>query len=95
MRQPALPNKAIVDSSRLPFGKPNVKSGFDILTEKLNGLSPLNKLSGGFGYVTDEDNKMIRSIEKVKSGNNVKITLSDGSFSASVQKVQKTRTSEV
>jgi exodeoxyribonuclease VII large subunit len=67
----------------------NVKNRLNILAEKLNGLSPLNKLSGGFGYISDKNNNLINSIEKVKSGNNVSVTLSDGVFWATVDQVHK------
>ena len=37
------------------------------LSDKLNVLSPLNRLSGGYAYVTDENGAPLKSISKVKS----------------------------
>lgn len=49
-----------------------------IFCGRLSGLSPLEKISKGFGFVTDEDGKRIRSAGQVKQGDRVTIRVSDG-----------------
>lgn len=49
-----------------------------IFCGRLSGLSPLEKISKGFGFVTDEDGKRIRSAGQVKQGDKVTIRVSDG-----------------
>ena len=55
-----------------------------LLSERLNAGSPLKKLTGGFGYIS-KNNQALKSAASVKPGDIVKIVLSDGSFSAEVQ----------
>lgn len=49
-----------------------------LLSGQLNGLSPLEKISKGFGFVTDRDQKRIESAATVKTGDRILIRLSDG-----------------
>ena len=60
------------------------KNRLEVSIARLDGLSPTAKLKGGFGYVEAGD-KPLTSVKQVKSGDEVKITLSDGSLSAIVQ----------
>lgn len=54
----------------------------EITAERLKGLSPLEKLSSGYSYVTDEEGRNIRSVRQVKAGQSVTVRVSDGSFRA-------------
>ena len=54
-----------------------------ILAERLEGRSPLSKLTGGYGYITD-NGKALKSAADAKSGDLLKITLSDGSVEGKV-----------
>ena len=60
------------------------KNRLEVSIARLDGLSPTAKLKGGFGYVEAGD-KPLTSVKQVKSGDEVKITLSDGSLSTIVQ----------
>ena len=60
------------------------KNRLEVSIARLDGLSPTAKLKGGFGYVEAGD-KSLTSVKQVKSGDEVKITLSDGSLSTIVQ----------
>ena len=60
------------------------KNRLEVSIARLDGLSPTAKLKGGFGYVEAGD-KPLTSVKQVKSGDEVKITLSDGSMSTIVQ----------
>lgn len=70
------------------------KHKFLILAERLNGLSPLNKISKGFAYMSDEDNKSIKSVADVKNGDNINLTVSDGKIKAYVTEVVKNNNSK-
>lgn len=60
------------------------KNRLEVSIARLDGLSPTAKLKGGFGYVEAGD-KPLTSVKQVRSGDEVKITLSDGSLSTIVK----------
>ena len=59
-----------------------------ILAEKLNGLSPLTKLKGGYVYASKED-KAIKSVNNISKGDNIELNLIDGKAMANVSEVIK------
>lgn len=61
----------------------------ELLASRLHGLSPLQKISKGYGFITDHDNHRIESIRNVKPGDSVTIRLSDGHFRAEVTECKK------
>jgi exodeoxyribonuclease VII large subunit len=54
---------------------------------RLDGLSPMKRLESGFAYCADEEGKVIDSTTKVKTGDSIKITVSDGTIHAQVSGV--------
>ena len=56
--------------------------------ERLNALSPLAVLGRGYS-ITVKDNKVIKSVNDINSGENINIRLSDGTLSAAVTEVNK------
>lgn len=58
-----------------------------LLATKLDGLSPLRKLSSGYSYVADENGKNIRSVEQVQIGQKIKISVTDGQMNAVVEEI--------
>lgn len=54
---------------------------------KLKGLSPLDKLSQGYAYVEDSENKVISNVNQVKNGDVLQIYVKNGTIQASVEKV--------
>lgn len=56
----------------------------DVYIERMKGLSPLEKLSSGYSYVSDEAGRNIRSVEQVKEGQKVTVRVKDGAFGAVV-----------
>lgn len=56
----------------------------ELLTERLNGLSPLNKLSGGYAYISDDKNKPVKSVKKINADDELKIVLKDGNAKVKV-----------
>ena len=59
------------------------------LSDKLNVLSPLNRLSGGYAYITDENGAPLKSISKVKTGDDIIINISDGKIITTVNEVKE------
>lgn len=55
-----------------------------IYIERLHGLSPLQKLTGGYGFLSDEKGNAIRSYDQVERGDLIHVTMKDGVIDASV-----------
>ena len=49
-----------------------------LLGGRLDGLSPLKKISGGFGFLTDSDGKRVESSGAVSVGDSLMVRVSDG-----------------
>lgn len=62
------------------------KHKFEILTERINGLSPTAKLINGFGYIESGD-RNITSVLQINVNDNMKITINDGIIKAKVTDV--------
>ena len=55
----------------------------------LNALSPLAVLARGYGYVQNEEGKSLSSVSELHEGDNIRITMKDGTAWASVSSVEK------
>ncbi|MCI2048124.1 MAG: exodeoxyribonuclease VII large subunit [Lachnospiraceae bacterium] len=62
----------------------------------LEGLSPLRRLSGGYGYVSDDKGKAVTSVLTVKAGDRLQIRMRDGRITAEAKtwETWKTETSQ-
>lgn len=70
----------------------NKKHKLAIYIEKLEGLSPLKKLSKGYALVVNDKDIVINSIEKVEVGDKVLISVLDGDIKATIDdKTKKER----
>ncbi len=58
------------------------KHQLELLCEKLSALSPLDKIRKGYGYITDQNGKSIKSVSQTKEGKEIYIQLSDGRIKA-------------
>lgn len=58
-------------------------------TEKMQRLSPLTKLTGGYGYVTDENGKPVLGIGQVTVNEALTITFSDGQVEARTMDIKQ------
>ncbi len=63
------------------------KTKVQMLSHKIDALSPLSILDRGYGILTIKDGKTLRSIKQVKTGDMMEITLADGHISACVEEV--------
>ena len=52
--------------------------------EQLKGLSPLDKLNQGFSYVEDTEGRCVNDVNRVRTGDELKIYVKNGSLYASV-----------
>lgn len=66
----------------------DTKGKFCIMAERLNGMSPLTKLSSGYSYVSNK-NKVVKSIKNVKTGDILRITVTDGYIDAVAECIEK------
>lgn len=60
-----------------------------IRSERLNGVSPLEKLKQGYSYAVDANSKNINSIERVNTGDSFDLYVTDGIICAAVTKKEK------
>ncbi|HHU73222.1 MAG TPA: exodeoxyribonuclease VII large subunit [Clostridiales bacterium] len=60
----------------------------DVYISKLEGLSPLSKLSKGYALVVGEDNKPVQTIKKIKKDEELTLSLFDGDV---ITRVKETR----
>lgn len=72
--------KALLDRSLM-----NRKHRLALLSSRLQGLSPLDKISKGFGFITGDDGARVETVKQVKKGDSVEIWLSDGVITAEVE----------
>ena len=59
-----------------------------LLTEKLEGSSPLKKLTQGYSYAADADGKGVRSIKQVKTKDKLTIYVTDGLIRTTVDQTE-------
>ena len=66
------------------------KHQLELYAHKLEGLSPLKRISNGCAYVTGQDGNMIRSVSQVETGDVITLRMLDGTMKATVkEKVAK------
>ena len=69
----------------------SAKHQMALYAEELKGLSPLYKLQGGYAYVADDAGNNIKSIDQLKKGQRLTLTLKDGQADVVVQDVASKR----
>lgn len=60
-----------------------------LYVEKMKGLSPLYKLSQGYGYVANEAGKQIKSVKNIKKNDLLQVSILDGDIITRVEQVSK------
>lgn len=61
----------------------------ELYLERFSGLSPLKKLNQGFSYVADEKGKTVTSISQVKTGDVLRISVTDGTIETKVSSIRR------
>lgn len=59
-----------------------------LIGSRLGGLSPLTRISRGFGFVTDEKGVRIESVYQLQEGDLIKVRISDGQFQARIMQLE-------
>ena len=57
----------------------------EILTERLNGASPTNKLKKGYAYITDDKNQPVLSVASLEEEQKITLTFLDGQIDAAIK----------
>ena len=70
--------------ARMALGLTEGKHRLALLSGRLDGLSPLKKLGGGFGFVTDARGRAFTSIAQAEPGDIIRISVKDGRADARV-----------
>jgi len=71
----------------LKDGVTDTRHTLALKAEKLKGLSPLEKISKGYAWVSDDSDKHITKVTDMKVGENVSIRFADGKATAQVTEV--------
>ncbi|MBO4375935.1 MAG: exodeoxyribonuclease VII large subunit [Lachnospiraceae bacterium] len=61
----------------------------DIYIEKMKGLSPVNKMSTGFAYVSDANGNMVKDINAVNKGDKLDLRLINGIIHTTVEATEE------
>lgn len=56
-----------------------------LLASRLDGLSPLKKLGGGYGFITDSRGQAMTAIRQAKIGSSIRVHVRDGYLDARVE----------
>lgn len=59
-----------------------------LLSGRLSALSPLDKISRGFGYISGRDGTKIESVSQVKPGEELSVRLSDGIIKTRILEIE-------
>ena len=59
-----------------------------LLSGRLSGLSPLEKLSQGYGFIAGEDGRKISSVHQVEPGRQITVHVRDGKILAEVKRTE-------
>ena len=65
------------------------KAELETLSERLKGVSPLERLKAGMAYITDASGKRVVGVEGLSDNDKVKLTMKDGYAFAIIEKVVK------
>ena len=65
------------------------KKRLALISGKMWGLSPLKKLSQGYGFVTDRDGNRVESVKQTPPGCEIAVQVADGRLRARVEERQE------
>ena len=74
-------------TKRMDYLRNRYQHRLELYAQRLHGLSPTAKLIGGYGYLSDQSGQPVVSAKHIAKGDEIQITISDGS--------RKTKVSEV
>lgn len=62
----------------------NYRHILEVAAARLNGLSPLKRLSGGYVWALDEEGKPLESVKQTEQGRKISLQLRDGKLKATI-----------
>lgn len=62
---------------------------FSLLAGRLDAVSPLKRLQSGYAFVSDDEGNMVDTVEAVKRGDMLTVTVQDGKIEAQAMRVFK------
>ena len=65
------------------------KARYIAMTSKLDAMSPLKVLTRGYAMAQSENGMVLRSISQVNTGDTIRVSVSDGSLSATVTQIKE------
>ena len=65
----------------------DLRHRLELVCSRMDGLSPLKKISGGYGFVTDADGKRVETVTGLQSGDTLTVRLPDGRVEAEIREV--------
>ena len=65
------------------------ESAFKLACARLEGVNPLAVLSRGYSAVENSRGEIISSVREIKAGESIKVRMSDGTASATVDYVKE------
>ena len=74
-------------TKRMDFLQNRYQHRLELYAQRLHGLSPTAKLIGGYGYLSDQSGRPVVSATQISKGDEVQITISDGSIKTKVTQV--------
>lgn len=80
--------------SRIEQSLYRAKQKMALRAEQLNGLSPVQKLSQGYSYVSTESGRALKSVQSVRPGDQLKIHVLDGTVLAETKEIIRDRNEE-
>lgn len=76
-------------SAAMEYRMEAARHRFLLYVERLKGLSPLEKLSQGYAYVSDENGNTLFSVDQVEAGSEIHVYVKDGVMAARVTEIEK------
>lgn len=74
-------------TKRMDYLRNRYQHRLELYAQRLHGLSPTAKLIGGYGYLSDQSGRPVVSATQISKGDEVQITISDGSIKTKVTQV--------
>lgn len=63
----------------------------ELYSSRLDGLSPLKRIGGGYAFLTDDHGRRLQSVGQVKPGDAIRANILDGELEAAVSRITKRR----
>ena len=74
-------------TKRMDYLRNRYQHRLELYAQRLHGLSPTAKLIGGYGYLSDQSGQPVLSTAQISEGDEVQISISDGSIKTKVTQV--------